>query len=67
MSEEEMLLRLTMPAEQVDAMVAAGPAAGHYNPSLAPVLSLLDELGSRPSVHDLAVGKPGFSLAVRRA
>ena len=56
-----------MPAEQVDAMVAAGPAADHYNPSLAPVLSLLDELGSRPSVHDLAVAKPGFSLAVRRA
>jgi oxaloacetate decarboxylase alpha subunit len=66
-SAEELLLRAHMPAEQVDAMVAAGPAAGHYNPSLAPVLSLLDELGSRPSVHDLAVAKPGFSLAVRRA
>jgi len=66
-SDEELLLRAHMPAEQVDAMVAAGPAAGHYNPSLAPVLSLLDELGSRPSVHDLAVAKPGFSLAVRRA
>jgi oxaloacetate decarboxylase alpha subunit len=66
-SDEELLLRAHMPAEQVDAMVAAGPAADHYNPSLAPVLSLLDELGSRPSVHDLAVGKPGFSLAVRRA
>jgi oxaloacetate decarboxylase alpha subunit len=66
-SDEELLLRAHMPAEQVDAMVAAGPAADHYNPSLAPVLSLLDELGSRPSVHDLAVAKPGFSLAVRRA
>jgi oxaloacetate decarboxylase alpha subunit len=66
-SDEELLLRAHMPAEQVDAMVAAGPAAGHYNPSLSPVLSLLDELGSRPSVHDLAVAKPGFSLAVRRA
>ena len=66
-SDEELLLRAHMPAEQVDAMVAAGPAADHWNPSLAPVLSLLDELGSRPSVHDLAVAKPGFSLAVRRA
>jgi oxaloacetate decarboxylase (Na+ extruding) subunit alpha len=66
-SDEELLLRAHMPAEQVDAMVAAGPAAEHYNPSLAPVLSLLGELGSRPSVHDLAVAKPGFSLAVRRA
>jgi oxaloacetate decarboxylase alpha subunit len=66
-SDEELLLRAHMPAEQVDAMVAAGPAPDHYNPSLSPVLSLLDELGSRPSVHDLAVAKPGFSLAVRRA
>ncbi|NYJ06946.1 biotin carboxyl carrier protein [Petropleomorpha daqingensis] len=66
-SDEELLLRAHMPAEQVDAMVAAGPAPDHYNPSLAPVLSLLGELGSRPSVHDLAVTKPGFSLAVRRA
>jgi oxaloacetate decarboxylase (Na+ extruding) subunit alpha len=30
------------------------------------VLSLLGELGSRPSVHDLAVTKPGFRLSVRR-
>jgi oxaloacetate decarboxylase alpha subunit len=66
-SDEELLLRAHMPAEQVDAMVAAGPAPDHYNPSLAPVLSLLDDLRSRPSVHDLAVAKPGFSLAVRRA
>jgi oxaloacetate decarboxylase alpha subunit len=66
-SDEELLLRAHMPAEQVDAMVAAGPAPDHYNPTLSPVLALLDGLGSRPSVHDLAVSKPGFSLAVRRA
>ncbi|WP_448624724.1 biotin carboxyl carrier protein [Geodermatophilus sp. URMC 64] len=65
-SDEELLLRAHMPAEQVDAMVAAGPAPRHYNASLAPVLSLLSGLGSRTSVHDLAVSKPGFSLAVRR-
>lgn len=66
-SDEELLLRAHMPAEQVDAMLAAGPAPDHCNPSLAPVLTLLDQLGSRRSVHDLAVAKPGFSLAVRRA
>jgi oxaloacetate decarboxylase (Na+ extruding) subunit alpha len=66
-SDEELLLRAHMPAEQVDAMVAAGPAPRHYNPSLAPVLALLSELGSRTSVHDLAVSKPGLSLGVRRA
>jgi oxaloacetate decarboxylase alpha subunit len=65
-SDEELLLRAHMPGEQVDAMLAAGPAPRHCNPSLAPVLALLAELGSRPSVHDLAVGKPGFALAVRR-
>ena len=36
-SDEEFLLRATMPAGQVDAMLAAGPAARHYNPSVRPV------------------------------
>ncbi|MCW2682482.1 MAG: xccA [Blastococcus sp.] len=66
-SDEELLLRAHMPAEQVDAMVAAGPARRHFNPALAPVLSLLGELGSRPSVHDLAITKPGLRLSVRRS
>jgi oxaloacetate decarboxylase alpha subunit len=65
-SDEELLLRAHMPAEQVDAMVAAGPAPGHYTPELTPVLGLLEELGSRTGVHDLAVAKPGFRLSVRR-
>ncbi|GAA4793527.1 carboxylase [Actinomycetospora chlora] len=66
MSDEELLLRAHMPAEQVDAMVAAGPAAGHHNPELTGVLSLVRELGSRPAVHDLAITKPGMRLSVRR-
>jgi oxaloacetate decarboxylase alpha subunit len=66
-SDEELLLRAHMPAEQVDAMLAAGPAPRHFNPALAPVLTLLGELGSRPSVHDLAVAKPGLRLSVRRS
>jgi oxaloacetate decarboxylase alpha subunit len=66
-SDEELLLRAHMPPEQVDAMVAAGPAPRHFNPKLAPVLSLLGELGSRPSVHDLAIVKPGLRLSVRRS
>jgi oxaloacetate decarboxylase alpha subunit len=66
-SDEEMLLRAHMPEEQVDAMVAAGPAPRHFNPELAPVLTLLGELGSRASVHDLDVSKPGLRLSVRRA
>jgi oxaloacetate decarboxylase (Na+ extruding) subunit alpha len=65
-SDEELLLRAHMPGEQVDAMLAAGPAPRHFNPSLAPVLTLLQELGSRTSVHDLAVSKPGLRLSVSR-
>ncbi|NIJ11863.1 oxaloacetate decarboxylase alpha subunit [Saccharomonospora amisosensis] len=64
-SDEELLLRATMPSEQVDAMVAAGPAKRHYNPDLAPVLRLLRELASRPSVPDLVVDKPDFHLELR--
>jgi oxaloacetate decarboxylase alpha subunit len=65
-SDEELLLRAHMPAEQVDAMLAAGPAPGHYNPDLTPVLSLLGELGERRTVHDLAVAKPNLRLFVHR-
>ena len=65
-SDDELLLRAHMPAEQVDAMLAAGPAPRHFNPSMAPVLALLRELGSRSTVLDLAVGKPGLRLSVRR-
>jgi oxaloacetate decarboxylase alpha subunit len=65
-SDEELLLRAHMPAEQVDAMLAAGPAPGHFNPVLAPMLTLLRELGERRTVHDLAVGKPNLRLFVHR-
>lgn len=61
-SDEELLLRATMPGEQVDAMLAAGPAKRRYNPDLTAVLTLLAELRSRPSVTDLVVDKPGFHL-----
>jgi oxaloacetate decarboxylase (Na+ extruding) subunit alpha len=65
-SDEELLLRAHMPAEQVDAMLAAGPVRSRYNPRLAPVLDLLRELGDRRSVHDLAVAKPDLRLFVHR-
>jgi oxaloacetate decarboxylase alpha subunit len=66
-SDEELLLRAHMPGEQVDAMLAAGPAPRHFNPELAGVLGMLGELGSRPSVHDLAITKPGLRLSVHRS
>ncbi|MGB6453366.1 MAG: hypothetical protein WBH47_02655 [Streptosporangiaceae bacterium] len=61
-SDDELLLRATMPAGEVDAMVAAGPAPRRYNPELKPVLDLLSGLAARPPVARLRVDKPGFRL-----
>jgi oxaloacetate decarboxylase (Na+ extruding) subunit alpha len=57
-SDEDLLLRLTMPAEQVDAMVTARDAGnGHgrgplpaARPGRAPLVTLLKELARRPSL-----------------
>ncbi len=64
--DDELLLRAHMPPEQVDAMLAAGPAQRHFNPSMAPVLTLLRELGTRTTVSDLAVAKRDLRLVVHR-
>jgi oxaloacetate decarboxylase (Na+ extruding) subunit alpha len=64
-SDEEFLLRATMPAGEVDAMLAAGPAQRHYNPDLKPVLDLLRGLAARPPVSLLRIDKPGFRLELR--
>jgi oxaloacetate decarboxylase alpha subunit len=68
-SDEELLLRLTMPAEQVDAMLAsssaprppAGPTARHA------VVTLLREVERRPSVTELRVRKGDDLVEWRRA
>jgi oxaloacetate decarboxylase alpha subunit len=66
-SDDEFLLRATMPPQQVDAMIASGPAPVHYNPRVRPILKLLAELMSRPAVADLTVEKPDFRLALHRS
>jgi oxaloacetate decarboxylase alpha subunit len=63
-SDEEFLLRATMPEQQVDAMLAAGPAANYYNPDLEPIKELLRELKTRPKLSRLVVEKDGLRLAV---
>jgi oxaloacetate decarboxylase alpha subunit len=63
--DEEFLLRATMPAEEVDAMLAAGPATRHYNPDLKAVLDLLGGLSTRPRVSGVLIEKPGFRLELR--
>ncbi len=67
LSDEEFLLRATMPAEQVDAMKAAGAAARTYNPDVAPVIQLLRRLAARRDVARLTVEKPGFKLELKSA
>jgi len=66
LSDEEFLLRATMPAGQVDAMCAAGPAPRHYNPTLRPVLSLLRQLTARRDLNHISLQKAGFRLELHR-
>ncbi len=70
-SEEELLLRLTMPQEQVDAMVAArdrpapAPAA---RPGRSPLVTLLNELARRPAISEFSLAQPsGDTVVWRRA
>lgn len=42
LSDDEFLLRATMPADQVGAMLAAAPAVGRYNPDLAMLLKVVE-------------------------
>ena len=69
-SEEEMLLRLTMPAEQVDAMVAA--RGDPQPPRLArrgqdPLVRLLRELARRSEIRYLRLEKGDDLVVWRRA
>ncbi|HKV25858.1 MAG TPA: hypothetical protein VJN93_14795 [Candidatus Acidoferrum sp.] len=64
-SDEEFLLRATMPAEEVDAMLAAGAAQLDYNPDSQPLLKLLRELQKRPPAGEITFEKPDFRLTLR--
>jgi oxaloacetate decarboxylase (Na+ extruding) subunit alpha len=82
-SEEELLLRLTMPEEQVDAMIAARGGGGPVNgsagrspspadspaarPGRAPLVHLLQELERRPSLTSVEITKDGDRVVWRRA
>ncbi|MGH8327594.1 MAG: biotin carboxyl carrier protein, partial [Steroidobacteraceae bacterium] len=67
LSDEELLLRATMPQSQVDAMLAAGPAARHYDPSSRPAMDLIRKLTSRRDLTHVSIEKPGFRLRLRRS
>ncbi len=70
-SEEELLLRLTMPGEQVDAMIEArsrpapAPAA---RPGRSPLVSLIHELARRPAISQFELShNDGDTVVWRRA
>src|SRR5438067_6347859 len=67
LSDEELLLRATMPATQVDAMRAAGPAALNYDPESKPVMELLRRVLKLRGVSELSVVKSDFKLELRGA
>ncbi|HXX18002.1 MAG TPA: hypothetical protein VEJ46_01245 [Candidatus Acidoferrum sp.] len=65
LSDEEFLLRATMPAGQVDAMRAAGPAPQTYDPDKTPLMNLVRQLTARRDITYISVEKHGFKLELR--
>jgi oxaloacetate decarboxylase (Na+ extruding) subunit alpha len=63
-ADEEFLLRAVMPAEQVDAMKAAGPCRPGYSPTLSPAEKLLGALASRPDITHARIEGKDFLLEV---
>jgi oxaloacetate decarboxylase alpha subunit len=62
LSDEEFLLRATMPANLVDAMQAAGPAPREYDPAKVSVMNLLREVLRRTDIDGLTIAKDDFKL-----
>jgi oxaloacetate decarboxylase alpha subunit len=62
LSDEEFLLRATMPAEQVDAMQPPGAAARRYNPEARKAMTILKDLLARPEAEAVSLSRPGFKL-----
>ncbi len=61
MSDEELLLRMTLPAEQVDAM----RRGSRPTPLRSPVVDLIEGLAAR-QLREIEVEAPGLRLRVRR-
>lgn len=70
-SDEELLLRLTMPEEQVNAMLTSPPAAARprplARPERDPVVTLLREVAERRSITHFRVQTADELVEWRRA
>ncbi|WP_137679745.1 biotin carboxyl carrier protein [Aurantiacibacter suaedae] len=62
LSDEEFLLRATMPEGQVEAMRKSGPAPRHYDPDTAPVMRLLRDVMARNDLADFAFEKDDLKI-----
>jgi len=64
-TDEELLLRLLLAPEHVDAMVAAGRTRTAYTRGDKPVMALVDELMRRRDFGYVSVAKGDFSFTVQ--
>jgi oxaloacetate decarboxylase alpha subunit len=62
LSDEEFLLRATMPAELIDAIQPPGAAPRRYEPGSKAILDLIRSLTARRDLAQIIVEKPGFRL-----
>ena len=62
LSDEEFLLRATMPENLVEAMLRAGPAPREYDARKVPVMNLLRDLLARRDLGEVEVEKEDFRL-----
>jgi oxaloacetate decarboxylase (Na+ extruding) subunit alpha len=62
LSDEEFLLRATMPGELVDAMHGVPQGARHYDPASRGAMNLLRDLLGRTDVDTVSIARAGFRL-----
>ena len=66
LSDEEFLLRATMPQNLVDAMEEAGPTQREYDPQKVPLMNLLREVLQRGDIDEFSIEKDDFSVQLER-
>jgi oxaloacetate decarboxylase alpha subunit len=64
--DEELVLRVVMQQDQVDAIKTAPKSKLGYNPNSKPILALLREIGRRSDLSYFSLQKPGFKIVLTR-
>ena len=66
LSDEEFLLRAVMPADQVDAMLAAGPAKRSYSPGFRKIAKLIEKAEAPAAKDELVIEQRDFKATLKR-